>query len=761
MKVKLPPAEGLTGTHLMREATTEFRAVIDLVRNAIGKKLFPLQDDAWVEMEAIYPDRAIVCKDGKKWQFSYTIDDNNQAILGDPVEVKEEFVPIREAVSFIEANTKDGRYLVCVIKAGLSLNNTYYPDAVLREAAPRFERVRVFEKSDNEHLKGEGKDFRQLIGQIVEVRFVEGAGADQGQLQGIFELIEPEGATAVKLREAVSRDMTHLFGFSIDADGSSKNVNKGGRRYREAKSISKVSSVDLIVEPGAGGGVIRMVEAVDQSQQKEQDTMRTRMLEAVKKHNPKKFDGRDEANITDDELETAYREAVASENTNASQVPDLNEVNERIRMIEARSTMRATIAASNLPQPAKDRLLADFEARDRFVEADVTAAITGEREYLGRYAEAGGHVSLNFDEGARAEDRSVRIADMLDAFFDPAHQNHRNAASFKECYIEITGDRRVTGQLRDCDMSKLRESVGASFREAIDTSTFSEVLGDSITRRMMQSYIGMTNLDSWSKVCLKGNASDFRTQRMGRVGGYGNLSIVAQGDPYPDLNTPGDDEATWKVEKRGGVESVTIEAIKNDDVRLISRIPTEMALAAKNTLYEFVFDFFRTNPVTYDGVAMYHATHGNLFTGALSSTEYKAHRLAMQKMTRSGSSKRLATSPAMILVPFELQDTVYDMFVRGTNNDKTFIQSLNPEIITVDYWLDATDWVTLASPNVLPALEIDFLDGREEPELFVQDSPTSGSLFSNDKITYKIKHVYGGNWLVDGEKATTKAVVAG
>jgi len=760
MKVKLPPAEGLTGTHLMREATTEFRAVIDLVRNAVGKKLFPLQDDAWVEMEAIYPDRAIVCKDGKKWQFAYTIDDNNEAILGDPVEVKEEFVPIREAVSFIEANTKDGRYLVCIIKAGLSLNNTYYPDAVLREAAPRFERVRVFEKSDSEHLKGEGKDFRQLIGQIVEVRYVEGAGADQGQLHGIFELIEPEGNTAVKLREAVARDMTHLFGFSIDADGSSKNVNKGGRRYREAKSISKVSSVDLIVEPGAGGGVIRMVEAVDQSQQKEQDTMRIRMLEAVKKHNPKKFDGRDEATITDEELETAYREAVAAENNN-NQIPDLTEVNERIRMMEARSTMRATIAASNLPQPAKDRLLTDFEARDRFVEADVTAAITGEREYLSHFAEAGGHVSLSFDEGARAGDRSVIIADMLDAFFDPAHKNHRDVASFKECYIEITGDRRVTGLQRDCNMSQLRESAGASFREAVDTSTFGQILGDSITRRMMQIYTGMTNLDSWNKVCVKGNASDFRTQRFGRVGGYGNLSIVEQGAPYPALNTPDDDEATWQVAKRGGTEDVTYEAIKNDDVRLLSRIPLELALSAKNTLYEFVFDFFRTNPVTYDGVAMYHATHGNLFTAALSITEFKAHRLAMQKMSRSGSGKRLATSPAMILVPFDLQDTAYDLFVRGTNKDKTFMQSLNPEVVTVDYWTDATDWVTLASPNTIPALEIDFLDGREEPELFVQDSPTSGSLFSNDKITYKIRHTYGGNWLVDGEKATTKAVVAG
>jgi len=44
----------------------------------------------------------------------------------------------------------------------------------------------------------------------------------------------------------------------------------------------------------------------------------------------------------------------------------------------------------------------------------------------------------------------------------------------------------------------------------------------------------------------------------------------------------------------------------------------------------------------------------------------------------------------------------------------------------------------------VPTIEIGFLNGREEPELFVQDEPTNGSMFSNDKITYKVRHIYGG-----------------
>jgi len=575
---------------------------------------------------------------------------------------------------------------------------------------------------------------------------------DSGEIQAVLEVIEPQGAVGMKIREADAKGMNDLFGFSIDAEGVSKLQMREGRKVKVAQSIKKVSSVDLIVEPGAGGRLIRMVEAVSNEGGGQ---MRQLLLNKIKQVNPALAATLGD-DASDEAVEAAYREAVAA--APAGTKGDVD-VEEKIRMIEARANMRVTIGGSNLPQPAKDRLLTDFGKRESFVEADVTAAIEGERTYLARFTESG-HVALPFGSGAQMEDRSVKIAGMLDAFFDPNHKDHRAAGSFKECYIEVTGDRLVTGRMKDVDVSRLREAAGSNFREALDSTSFAQILGDAITRRMQAIYTGMTDLQAWRKVAQVGRANDFRTQHVGRIGGYGNLSIVGQGDPYPALASPGDDEATWAVQKRGGTESVTLEMIKNDDVRAISNIPREMALAAGNTLYEFVFDFFRTNPNAADGVALYHADHGNLFTAALDATAFKAHRLAMQKMTRAGSGKRLATSPGHILVPFDLQDTAYDLFVRGTNNDKTFQQSLNPEIITVDYWTDANDWVTVAPQDKLPVLGIDFLDGREDPELFVQDNPSAGSMFTNDRVDYKIRHVYGGNLLVDAEKGTTKAVVA-
>lgn len=492
-----------------------------------------------------------------------------------------------------------------------------------------------------------------------------------------------------------------------------------------------------------------------------------RMLEAIQAKDPAKYATINPEAIGDDELvnlhEAVCGPLVPTGNaqdrvTEAAQGDDAPVTRAELHMLAVRQAARDRINASTLPQAAKDRLHGHFAAQARFVEADVDSAIKAEGEYVARFVESG-RVQVPAFGGIQVGDRSASVREMLDAFFNPEHKHHRDVHSFKECYIEITGDRRVTGDLRNCDMGRMAESLGV-FRESISSTTLADALGNSITRRMQEVYTGATELDAWKKVATWGPVNDFRMQERVRVGGYGNLPAVNEGAAYQPLSSPGDEKATYAVTKRGGTEDVTLEAIRNDDVAALRRIPVELALSAKHTLYEFVFDFFKANPSIYTGNALYHNSHGNLFTAELSAEEFAKHRLAMLKMTRAGSGKRLATPPAVLLVPFELQELAYNLFVRGQNLDKTFVQTINPEVIPVSYWTDDKDWCTVASPQRLPVLEIGFLDGREEPELFIQDTPNVGSMFSNDKLTYKLRHIYGGAVLVDGEKGTTKAVVA-
>lgn len=759
MKCPAFPVAGLIGEQALREAaTTELHQVIELIRGAV-RVTAAVREGDWVNIVAVYPDRAIVQREGRLYAYPWTLDDANNISLGQPTEVVLDHKPValREgkptagarqaepsgAETFVEALEGDAssppRYLVRVIRAGTSLNGVNYPRAVLREAAPLFDGVRVFVKTDVEHIKGDAnaKDFRRLVGKLTEPRFVEANG---GEIQAVLDVLET-APVAATLREAVARGMTDLFGLSIDATGTAKKKGE----FREATKLSAVTSVDLIIEPGAGGQVIRFVEARQEGNMK----LREQMLKDIRVRNAARADAL--ADASDDEVLTAYREAMAqpeSDGGKAGLTPAESsagataaDIDARFRLLEARSEARVAIAAAALPQASKDRLLQRFTEAATIADGDVANAIKHEREYLLRVTEGARITGLGDSLRVEAgQDRSDKVAAQLDEFFDPS----KRARSFREAYIDITGDRGVTGLVQNCDLSRMREAVaGSRFAEAVSASTFADVLGDSITRAMIREYAALESYSDWRWLVDVVPLQDFRTQERTRIGGYGNLPAVAENGNYTALTSPGDEKATYAATKRGGTETISLETIANDDVGLLRRIPLSLASAAGRTLYEFVYDFLATNAVIYDGVALFHATHANLGTAALDATSFAAARLAMKKQAELSSAKRLGITLRHLVIPSDLEEAAYNLFVRASNQDETFVQSRKPTVHVVDYWTDANNWFASADNRSVPLIELGFYGG-EDPALFVQDNPTQGSLFSNDQIKYKIRHIYSG-----------------
>lgn len=670
-----------------------------------------------------------------------------------------------------DAGGTAGRFRVRVIRAGTSGNGNHYPDATLRAAVPLFDGARVFAKSDADHLAGRGKDVRNLIGALTAPVFVEGAAPEGGAVEATLTLIDPADPIGTKLREAVARGMAGLFGLSIDATGRARAGRAGGRAVRIAEAITQVHSVDLIVEPGAGGRFLSMIESrrperLGPENPEGDAEVRSRLIEAIRRLRPALLAGKDAGTLNDDELEALFSEALApadppppppppapphatapqnaAADTAALVQAEVARLAEAMRARDVRLTaMRQRVAASRLPERARARIVAEFEAAaDAFTEAQVDARIQGEADYLAPFVAGGRVAGLGTAALVESmEDRRAKVAGMLDAFFDPAHADHRSAQSFRECYREITGDARVTGQRRDCDEARLREALGSD--------SFDAVLGDALHRRLIADYRGQVDLDLWKLLTgAPTRATDFRLQTRTRYGGYGDLPKVTERQPYLELTSPTDDDpVTFAVEKRGGTESISIEMIRNDDVGAVRAVPVKMGRAAKRTLAKFVLDFIRLNPSIYDGKALFHVDHGNLGTAALDAAGYAAARLAMVKQTEYGQSgERIGVGPKYLWVPAELEEAAFNIFQRSTNNDKTFVQTLVPTIVPVWYWTDANDWALSVDPLDIPTIELAFLDS-EEPELFVQDSPSSGSLFANDTLTYKIRHIYGGNVL--------------
>lgn len=769
MKIKPVPKQGIQGTQALREAaSTELGQIINLVRAALVAKLQPANVTGYfyVEIEAIFPDRVIVPREGRYYSYAYTLGADNQVALGEPVEVIEDFKPVAETamteaagLSLREAEGEEQGLIweALLIQSGLSGNGVFYSDKTLREAVPLFEGRPVFAKSDKEHLAGEGKDVNKIIGWISDVKFVEGGKPDTGRVVGQVNLSKSADKLRTLVVDAWKRGKRDLVGLSIDAIGKARSGKIGGQVARIAEAIKKVLSVDLIVEPGAGGALVRMVESLNPQEENDMK-LRERMLKFIESKAPDVWKKIDAEKIEDEALEAAYREAMTVESkatgTDGGKTTvtgiTREELAETTRMMEARSSMREKIAASGLPDLAKAKLRKQFDGLEKFTEAQVDEAITGEREYIAKFTESGkvrDLGDLSFIEAG--EQRADKVKIMLDDFFA---NKPGSIQSFKECYVLITGDKRVTGQLRDCDTVLLRESLS-------DAGNLDVVLGDAIQRRMVADYRDMGQYDIYRNLVNVVPLNDFRTKHITRFGGYGDLPTVLKGAAYTELASPSDEEATYAPFKKGGTESIALEDIRNDDVGLIRKIPMRLSRTAKRTLAKFVLDFIRTNPVIYDGLALFHATHGNLGSAALDATSLAARRLAMLQQTEAGSADRIGIGPKFLWVPSNLEQTGVDLFNRNTNNDKTFIQTLSLQVMPVWYWTDATDWALSADPNDIPTLELGFLDGQQEPAIFVQDSPTSGSMFSNDVLTWKIRHIYGA--AVEEFRGLDKSAVAG
>ena len=314
----------------------------------------------------------------------------------------------------------------------------------------------------------------------------------------------------------------------------------------------------------------------------------------------------------------------------------------------------------------------------------------------------------------------------------------------REAYAQITGDAGVTGLVQPA-LSIVREA------NEVTTTVLNYALLNSMTKRLVQDYEGQPQ--DWRRFCVVRAIKDFKSQDRIRLFDFASLSTVAEGAAYTNLAWDDAKEA-YTPAKKGNMVVVTREAILNDDLDSIRKIPTKLAVAAGITMNEFVYGLFTTNPAMADTTKVFddgvQTSHGNRGTTALSSSSLQAAITAMMKQTNS-AGKRLNLRPRYLLVPPDLLFTalaiVNSTLVPGSaNNDANLLKGA-VEPISVAQFTDVTDWYLIADPALVESIEIGFVGGRESPDLLLQDAPATGAVFTNDQISYRIRWEFGGGWL--------------
>ncbi len=672
---------------------------------------------------------------------------------------------------------------VDLVTAGVSLVGWLWRPEVLREAVPLFEGARAYAHQDGPHADPNYRRVQDIVGWYSDVRFVN------DRLRARFHIAQNAQWLRDLLVSAWEKGKRDIVEFSIHVLTMGSMRMMDGQLLRVPDKIVKVFSVDVVSEGAAGGHLVEMAASL--THQKEDLHMLQQFLERLKARRPDLYATLDLQNVTESQVVALLDQAMESAPQPASPEPaaperpavDPNAASAtqaastaaqhadraqaalvEMEVRQSRTFLEAALSGSNLPVPTQNMLRKQFgtelDAGRPVPGQTIEEAVRDHREMLAQVMQTAPLSIPRVEVGQEAREKALNG---MIGLLTGKPEGVKPFISLKHAFYEMTGQAMATPEAIlaearffvpwDAAVNPAMRQRYMMSMQSLKTSDFGEILGDSVARVMIRMY-NLPDLNVWRRIVSDITPiMDFRTQHRPRMGGYGTLPTVAERGTYTQLTSPTDEEETFSISKKGGLEDLTIEMIANDDIRSLRNIPLKLGRAAAQTLYRGVFDIFTTNANMADGVAMFHANHSNLGSTALSNASMSVARQAMMDQTAYGDSSEvlgLANVPRFLLHPNELEETAWQLaqgWTQGQGEHDLTDRNANfhagrIEQIPVAYWTDANDHYYVADPNLAPTIEVGVYQGREEPELFVQDNPTLGSVFTSDRITYKIRHIW-------------------
>ena len=628
---------------------------------------------------------------------------------------------------------------VTVLKEGLSRNGRYFTPQALQDVAAQLDGLKAFADHPAPAADSIGKprSVRDVVGFYREPR-LEG-----GRVRATLHVFASADWLWSLVREAVALGRPDVLGLSIDALAAVRTQQQNGKSVQVVENVPALRSCDVVTRAAAGGAFERILAA--------QDT----------------FDSTKEKDMPSDEHSNPTNESLNTE-TNPAHSPHIEEVSMEdtaatttdARLAEAEAKLACATALHErldtvaLPAAIKGKLRRRFagqtfttEVLEQAIqdEVETVRALTGSNSGVHGVGAEKARLSIagtGADRGlAGVEAGLARLLGVRDVTSDepiPAW------SSIREAYVQITGDTEVRGAANP-ELSLVREA------NEVTTSVLSHALANAITKRLVQDY-GAQPQD-WRKFCVIRNIRDYKPQYRVLLHDFGALDSVNENAAYTNLAWD-DTRETYTPAKRGNLVVVTREAILNDDLEAVRRIPTKLAIAAATTINEFVYGLFTDNPQLADNSTVFDAdsqtSHKNRGTDALAAPALQTAMTQMMKQTNS-AGKRLGLKPRYLLLPPDLYWTAVTilnstLLPGSQNNDANPLQGML-EPIVVPQFSDANDYYLMADPAQIECLEVGFINGQETPELLVQDNPTAGSVFTNDAISYKVRWEFGGGWL--------------
>lgn len=306
------------------------------------------------------------------------------------------------------------------------------------------------------------------------------------------------------------------------------------------------------------------------------------------------------------------------------------------------------------------------------------------------------------------------------------------------------------------------EMAQMALQEADNKWSFPSFLFGPVRQSMWQGYDRVQQ--QYRRYARVENAPDFRERRLRGLNGMSKPGYMGDHGEAPQMQRSERPPATLVVDTYGGVYSMTRQLIINDESNeLMNSAPDEMGESASEFIVETIIALVESNPTAPDGQPMWSVGRGNQITDALSEDSL-ATGIARMTKQRDDTNRRISVNVASLIVGDPRlawvadriihstetgtvsNDTASNVFDKGTRNPIS--RALPDEAVVYDAYLsDANDWYLFADPSRVPAFAVGFLNGQEQPQVFLKNPEVRSVLGGGgqDPYTFELRSI---DWLV-------------
>ena len=228
---------------------------------------------------------------------------------------------------------------------------------------------------------------------------------------------------------------------------------------------------------------------------------------------------------------------------------------------------------------------------------------------------------------------------------------------------------------------------------------------------------------TWRPIARQRNLPDFKNANDLIVAGALTPEPLLEGGEYK-AGTLQEAQHTWKLATYARKVTVTRQAIINDDLSALERVPEMLGRGFRRLESNIIWALITGNAATsVDGLSLFNAAHNNGSAQTITTTGFNAARKAMRKQTDiAGNTINL--SPSYMMVPTDLEATALQFLfptgfapaARTGDAGPVSVQTAGVELI-VEPRLDgsATTWYLAASPGAVEGIVYGYLAGEEGP----------------------------------------------